>query len=122
MYQFQKQLPGAGVHVKFYSSESDVVDLSFLRRFHDFFTANSFLQLFIAFTQGYDYTACGNSTSKKDSQANAAKDFINYLLRQGVMLPNEVPQDVGVDQSNSGANSAPSGGLGLSQRPVFQAG
>jgi len=70
----------------------------------------------------YDYTACGNSTSKKDSQANAAKDFINYLLRQGVMLPNEVPQDVGVDQSNSGASNAPSGGLGLSQRPVFQAG
>ena len=87
-----------------------------------FFIAKSFLQFFLVFTQGYDYTACGNSTSKKDSQANAAKDFINYLLRQGVMLPNEVPQDVGVDQSNSGANSAPSGGLGLSQRPVFQAG
>ena len=82
------------------------------------FFCNSFSFL----TQGYDYTACGNSTSKKDSQANAAKDFINYLLRQGAMLPNEVPQDVGVDQSNSGANSAPSGGLGLSQRPVFQAG
>ena len=83
----------------------------------------SFLQSFLVFTQGYDYTACGNSTSKKDSQANAAKDFINYLLRQGAMLPNEVPQDVGVDQSASGANSNPvSGGLGLSQRPVFQAG
>ena len=78
--------------------------------------------VFFSHAQSYDYTACGNSTSKKDSQANAAKDFINYLLRQGVMLPNEVPQDVGVDQSNSGASNAPSGGLGLSQRPVFQAG
>ena len=94
----------------------------FLCRFQDFFYRQKFSAIFSRFTQGYDYTACGNSTSKKDSQANAAKDFINYLLRQGVMLPNEVPQDVGVDQSNSGANSAPSGGLGLSQRPVFQAG
>ena len=65
---------------------------------------------------GFDYVACGNSTNKKDSQvfyfptqcgnytnllsyfficifqANAAKDFINYLIRQGQMLPNEVPQ------------------------------
>ena len=50
------------------------------------------------FTQGKDYVACGNSTSKKDSQANAAKDFINYLLRTGEMLPNEVPADAGLDQ------------------------
>ena len=36
------------------------------------------------------------------------------------MLPNEVPQECGVDQTS--APSAPAGGLGLSQRPVFQAG
>ena len=53
---------------------------------------------FYHFTQGKDYVACGNSTSKKDSQANAAKDFINYLLRTGEMLPNEVPADAGLDQ------------------------
>jgi ATP-dependent RNA helicase A len=36
------------------------------------------------------------------------------------MLPNEVPQESGIDQSQGSA--APAGGLGLSQRPVFQAG
>ena len=55
--------------------------------------------------------ACGNSTNKKDSQANAAKDFVNYLIRQGQMMPNEVPQEAGLDQSQAAA--APSGGLGL---------
>ena len=37
------------------------------------------------------------------------------------MLPNEVPADAGLDQSQA-ASATPSGGLGLSQRPVFQAG
>ena len=38
------------------------------------------------------------------------------------MLPNEVPADAGLDQSQAANMSAPSGGLGLSQRPVFQPG
>ena len=29
---------------------------------------------------GYDYVACGNSTSKKDAQSNAARDMCQYLV------------------------------------------
>lgn len=36
----------------------------------------------------------GNSTNKKDAQANAAKDFIQYLVRQGLMSPKDVPIEV----------------------------
>ena len=78
---------------------------------------------FYPLVPGYDYSACGNSTSKKDSQANAAKDFIQYLLRQGQMLPNEVPDGCGMDQGGGAASGPPPmGGLGLNQRPVFQHG
>ena len=45
--------------------------------------------------QGHAYTACGNSTSKKDAQTNAAKDFLVYLVRQGMMAQDEIPNDVG---------------------------
>ena len=40
---------------------------------------------------GFDYVGAGNSTSKKDAQANAANDFVQYLIRQKVMSPEEVP-------------------------------
>lgn len=42
-------------------------------------------------TTGFDYVGAGNSTTKKDAQANAASDFVQYLIRQGVMNPKEVP-------------------------------
>lgn len=40
---------------------------------------------------GYQYTGMGNSTNKKDAQANAARDFCNHLVRQGEMQQAEVP-------------------------------
>ena len=89
-----------------------------------YFSKFSFSRIFSLYlVPGYDYSACGNSTSKKDSQANAAKDFIQYLLRQGQMLPNEVPDGCGMDQGGGAASGLPPmGGLGLNQRPVFQHG
>ena len=87
------------------------------------FFPNFHFHEFYPLVPGYDYSACGNSTSKKDSQANAAKDFIQYLLRQGQMLPNEVPDGCGMDQGGGAASGPPPmGGLGLNQRPVFQHG
>jgi ATP-dependent RNA helicase A len=62
-------------------------------------------------------TACGNSTSKKDAQSNAAKDFISYLIRQGQMNPEEVPSEAGL-KTEAGPSS--SVGLGLVQPRVFQ--
>lgn len=40
---------------------------------------------------GFNYTGMGNSTSKKDAQTNAARDFVNYLVRTGEMKADEVP-------------------------------
>ena len=34
---------------------------------------------------GFDYMAVGNSTVKKDAQSKAARDFVAFLVRQGLM-------------------------------------
>ena len=34
---------------------------------------------------GFEYVAVGNSTSKKDAQTNAARDFVAFLVRQGMI-------------------------------------
>ncbi|BFZ19925.1 hypothetical protein BsWGS_22965 [Bradybaena similaris] len=39
----------------------------------------------------FDYVGAGNSTNKKDAQANAAKDFLQYLVRVGRLSSDEVP-------------------------------
>ncbi|KAL6264710.1 hypothetical protein P5V15_004809 [Pogonomyrmex californicus] len=43
---------------------------------------------------GFDYVGAGNSTNKKDAQGNAAKDYVNYLVRTNRVNPNDVPQDL----------------------------
>ena len=52
---------------------------------------------------GFDYVGAGNSTTKKDAQANAAKDFVQYLVRQGLIKPEDVP-----DSSSAGPAGNPS--------------
>jgi len=42
---------------------------------------------------GFDYVGAGNSTNKKDAQGNAAKDYVNYLVRTERVNPNDVPRD-----------------------------
>ncbi len=37
--------------------------------------------LFKVRLEGYNYIGMGNSTNKKDAQSNAARDFVNYLVR-----------------------------------------
>ncbi|KAM9845216.1 ATP-dependent RNA helicase A isoform 1-T2 [Aulostomus maculatus] len=67
---------------------------------------------------GFNYTGMGNSTNKKDAQSNAARDFVNYLVRVGQMSAAEVPAvGIGVpevNQQDSGGNGSygllPSGG------------
>jgi hypothetical protein len=34
---------------------------------------------------GFDYVAAGNSTVKKDAQSKAARDFVAFLVGQGLM-------------------------------------
>uniref|UniRef100_A0A8C5PZX5 RNA helicase n=1 Tax=Leptobrachium leishanense TaxID=445787 RepID=A0A8C5PZX5_9ANUR len=62
---------------------------------------------------GYNYTGMGNSTNKKDAQSNAARDFVNYLVRTGEVKSDEVPA-FGAGQSDSadGFEAGDSGGFG----------
>ncbi|ELK16196.1 ATP-dependent RNA helicase A [Pteropus alecto] len=41
--------------------------------------------------EGYNYIGMGNSTNKKDAQSNAARDFVNYLVRINEVKSEEVP-------------------------------
>lgn len=43
---------------------------------------------------GYDYVGAGNSANKKDSQSNAARDFVQYLVRQGHLSQADIPDTV----------------------------
>ncbi|NXE40770.1 DHX9 helicase, partial [Ptilorrhoa leucosticta] len=54
--------------------------------------------------EGFNYVGMGNSTNKKDAQSNAARDFINYLVRVNEMKKDEVPA------FGPAAGDTPSGG------------
>ncbi|XP_007893761.1 ATP-dependent RNA helicase A isoform X2 [Callorhinchus milii] len=61
---------------------------------------------------GFNYTGMGNSTSKKDAQTNAARDFVNYLVRTGEMKAEEVPNTTGVQpDAVDGADGSGEGGV-----------
>ncbi|XP_061694799.1 ATP-dependent RNA helicase A isoform X2 [Syngnathoides biaculeatus] len=54
---------------------------------------------------GFNYTGMGNSTNKKDAQSNAARDFVNFLVRAGEMSAAEVPSlGVGMAQHAPGSD------------------
>jgi len=40
---------------------------------------------------GHNYVGVGNSTNKKDAQGNASKDFLMYLIRQGLVSNDSLP-------------------------------
>nr|CAD7414747.1 unnamed protein product [Timema poppensis] len=80
--------------------------------------------------EGFDYVGAGNSTSKKDAQFNASRDFVQYLVRQGLVKASDLPEDatgISVGDAPSGDGSLPEGGPplpegGTTSRPVFQPG
>ncbi|GAB1285548.1 RNA helicase [Apodemus speciosus] len=53
--------------------------------------------------EGFNYAGMGNSTNKKDAQSNAARDFVNYLVRINEVKSEEVPA-VGVPGRTKGIN------------------
>ncbi|XP_049811286.1 dosage compensation regulator isoform X1 [Schistocerca nitens] len=53
--------------------------------------------------EGFDYVGAGNSTNKKDAQVNAARDFVQYLVRQGIVNAKDVPADVGLPAAAAAA-------------------
>lgn len=58
---------------------------------------------------GFDYVAVGNSTNKKDSQGNASRDFVNYLVRIGKANAQDVPVDTGNPSQGGGGGGGGSG-------------
>ncbi|XP_063369179.1 dosage compensation regulator [Cydia amplana] len=79
---------------------------------------------------GISYVGAGNSTTKKDAQMNASKDFVNFLVRTNQVAASEVPEEVRVKtEDNGGAGNNGNFGGGASYqgqepqiRPVFQEG
>ncbi|KAA0719378.1 ATP-dependent RNA helicase A [Triplophysa tibetana] len=61
--------------------------------------------------EGYSYIGMGNSTSKKDAQTNAARDFVNYLVRTKEIHASEVPS-LGVCVPDGGNGGNEDGGFG----------
>lgn len=53
----------------------------------------------------------GNSTNKKDAEKNSARDFVNFLVRNGNIPPSDVPGESGQDNfappQNQGSSSGP---------------
>ncbi|XP_052862238.1 dosage compensation regulator [Anopheles cruzii] len=56
---------------------------------------------------GQTYVGVGNSTTKKDSEKNASRDFVNYLVRSGKIPADTVPKDA---TAESGTADATDGG------------
>lgn len=58
-----------------------------------FFLGNKFNIRFICEVTiaGHNYVGVGNSTSKKDAQGNASKDYLLYLTRQGLVSTDSLP-------------------------------
>lgn len=55
--------------------------------------------------KGFSYVGMGNSTTKKDAQSNAARDFVSYLVRVNEMKRDEIPAfGVGCSFSSLKAN------------------
>ncbi|XP_059486381.1 dosage compensation regulator isoform X2 [Neocloeon triangulifer] len=71
---------------------------------------------------GFDYVGVGNSGNKKDSQANAANDFVQFLIRQGHLNSADVPEGT----LSGPAPAPPPGPMGMGggsyNKPVFQEG
>lgn len=65
--------------------------------------------------QGVSYVGAGNSTNKKDAEKNAARDFVNFLVRSGKINANDVPANVLEQGGALPARAVPSETI-----PVFQ--
>ena len=63
--------------------------------------------------EGFPYAGMGNSTNKKDAQSNAARDFCQYLVRQGQMKAEDVPAMGKTQVSFDGCSSVETGAVQL---------
>uniref|UniRef100_A0A182QSZ8 RNA helicase n=1 Tax=Anopheles farauti TaxID=69004 RepID=A0A182QSZ8_9DIPT len=76
-----------------------------------------------------NYVGVGNSYNKKDSEKNASRDFVNYMVRIGKIPEASVPADpnahsaadLGADKTDAGAVAGPSSGR-AGQANIFMKG
>lgn len=64
---------------------------------------------------GLTYVGAGNSTTKKDAEKNAARDFVNFLVRTGQLAASDVPAD-----ALEGGGALPARMADAASAPVFQ--
>lgn len=64
---------------------------------------------------GLAYVGAGNSTTKKDAEKNAARDFVNFLVRTGQLNASDVPAD-----ALEGGGALPARISEVASAPVFQ--
>ncbi|KYN19949.1 PREDICTED: dosage compensation regulator isoform X1 [Trachymyrmex cornetzi] len=69
---------------------------------------------------GFDYVGAGNSTNKKDAQGNAARDYVNYLVRTNRVNSSDVPKDAGIPTMTPDAIK--NEGVSTPIKSVFQGG
>ena len=66
---------------------------------------------------GISYVGAGNSTTKKQAEKNAARDFIRFLIRAGEIDANDVPTSL-IEQADS--FECPSDQAEHESLPVFE--
>ncbi|KAF9418029.1 hypothetical protein HW555_005013 [Spodoptera exigua] len=70
------------------------------------------------------YVGAGNSTTKKDAQMNASKDFVSYLIRSGEVDAEEIPEEtraaVKIEDDNKAGGSSNDQQQPQQPKPVFQ--
>lgn len=59
---------------------------------------------------GVSYVGAGNSTNKKDAEKNAARDFVNFLVRTGKIPEADVPIDAPTGSADNIAGPPSAGG------------
>lgn len=64
---------------------------------------------------GISYVGAGNSTNKKDAEKNAARDFVNFLVRSGQIDANDIP-----DNAIEHGGALPTRSVPSETVPVFQ--
>lgn len=61
---------------------------------------------------GFPYVGAGNSTVKKDSEKNAARDFVQYLVRSGKVQSSDVPAEASVGVGPERVSTPPPPSMG----------
>ncbi|XP_050532289.1 ATP-dependent RNA helicase A protein [Daktulosphaira vitifoliae] len=89
-------------------------------------TGNKFGQRFMCelSVSTYNYVGIGNSTNKKDAQSNASKDFLLFLIRQGAVSADSLPNNImnNVSSGNNVMNSSQQLLTNPPERSVYQYG